>query len=100
MVERDGAVTSDIKAGTVFNYPNPIKGSSTTIRAWLGDVSTWQIKIFTLSGGQIANEELLVSQPNSYNEWVWDASNISNGVFLAQISAGNTAEIIKIAIIR
>jgi len=100
MVERDGAVTSDIKAGTVFNYPNPIKGSSTTIRAWLGDVSTWQIKIFTLSGGQIANEELVVSQPNSYNEWVWDASNISNGVFLAQISAGNKAEIIKIAIIR
>ncbi|MEA3288329.1 MAG: T9SS type A sorting domain-containing protein [Candidatus Marinimicrobia bacterium] len=89
-----------MKRESVYNYPNPVKGSSTTIRAWIGAVDNWTIEIFSLSGSQISYVDLDVKQQNSYNEWVWDASAASNGVFLAQISAGDQAEIIKIAIIR
>lgn len=91
---------SDLKLGATYNYPNPIKGNTTRIRAWLGEVDTWTIEIFSLSGAQIAYSEQTVIQHNSFNEWVWDASSVSNGVFLAQIQAGNKSEIIKIAIIR
>ncbi|MCF7807847.1 MAG: hypothetical protein K9N38_04930 [Candidatus Marinimicrobia bacterium] len=85
---------------SVFNYPNPVKGQSTTIRAWLGDVDEWSIEIFSINGSQVAYEELDVEQQNAYNEWVWDASAVSNGVFMVQVVAGDMAEIFKIAVIR
>ncbi len=94
------AANPEIKSGSVYNYPNPVKGNQTTIRAWIGAVDTWTIEIFSLSGAQVAYKGLDVQQQNGYNEWVWDASALSNGVFLAQIVAGDQAEIIKIAIIR
>jgi len=89
-----------IQSNSVYNYPNPIKGSTTTIRAWLGDVDSWSIEIFSLNGAQVVHTELDILQRNSYNEWVWDASDVSNGVYLAQIVAGDASEIIKIAVIR
>ncbi|MBT3253942.1 MAG: T9SS type A sorting domain-containing protein [Candidatus Marinimicrobia bacterium] len=92
--------TPAIQSRSVYNYPNPIKGSETTIRAWLGDVDTWSIEIFSMNGAQVARVEQDVLQRNTYNEWVWDASDVSNGVYLAQIVAGNSSEIIKIAVIR
>mgnify|MGYP002630051858 CR=1 FL=1 len=98
------AVTSSampsIKSSSVYNYPNPIKASTTTIRAWLGNVDSWSIEIFSMNGAQVVQVELDILQRNSYNEWVWDASDVSNGVYLAQIVAGKSSEIIKIAVIR
>lgn len=92
--------TPEIDPKTVYNYPNPVKGDRTTIRAWLGDVEDWTIEIFSLNGAQVAWTERQVFQKNSYNEWVWNTSDVSNGVYLAQITAGGSAEIIKIAVIR
>ena len=89
-----------LQSSSVYNYPNPIKGNATTIRAWLGDVDTWSIEIFSMNGAQVVQVELDILQRNSYNEWVWDASDVSNGVYLAQIVAGKSSEIIKIAVIR
>ncbi len=90
----------NIKSTSVYNYPNPIKNNSTTIRAWLGEVQQWSIEIFSMNGSQVVYSELDVQQSNSYNEWIWDASDVSNGVYLAKIVAGNSSEIIKIAVIR
>ena len=90
----------EIESESVYNYPNPVKGKSTTIRAWLGDVDEWTIEIFSMNGAHVHRSELAVDQKHSFNEWVWDASNVSNGVYIAQISAGGSAEIIKIAVIR
>ena len=92
--------SAPLKTGSAYNYPNPVKGNETTIRVWLGAVDTWSVEIFSLSGAQVYYSEQAVSQQNTYNELIWDTSSISNGVFLAQIIAGNKAEIIKIAIIR
>ncbi|MCF7827327.1 MAG: T9SS type A sorting domain-containing protein, partial [Candidatus Marinimicrobia bacterium] len=93
-------VSVPIKAGSAYNYPNPVKGNTTTIRAWLGDVDIWKIEIYSLSGAQVAFAEMDVTQKNTYNEWIWDTSALSNGVYLAQIAADGKAEIVKIAIIR
>ncbi len=92
--------TPAIKSSSVYNYPNPIKGNTTTVRAWLGDVDSWSIEIFSMSGAQVVYSKQDILQPNTYNEWIWDASNVSNGVYLAKIVAGNASEIIKIAVIR
>jgi len=91
---------ADLKKGSAFNYPNPVKGRSTTIRAWLGDVDEWSIEIFSLNGAQVGFVALDVEQQNSYNEWTWDTSDVSNGVYLTQVSAGGKSDIIKIAVIR
>lgn len=93
-------LTPSLKHGSVYNYPNPIKGQSTTIRAWIGEEDTWSIEIFSLSGAQVLFIEQEVMQKNAHNEWVWDASSVSNGVYLAQVVAGDKSEIIKIAVIR
>ncbi len=77
-----------------------MKGRSTTIRAWLGDVDEWSIEIFSLNGAQVGFVALDVEQQNSYNEWTWDTSDVSNGVYLTQVSAGGKSDIIKIAVIR
>lgn len=92
--------TKAINPTSVYNYPNPVKGATTTLRAWVGDVDLWKVEIFSLSGARITQAEFVVEQPNSYHEWTWDTSDISNGLYVAQVSAGNSAEIIKIAIIR
>ena len=89
-----------LKTGSVYNYPNPVKGNTTTIRAWLGNVDTWSIEIFSLNGAQVAYVELDVQQRNTHNEWLWDAAAVSNGVYLAQVIADGKSEIIKIAVIR
>jgi hypothetical protein len=89
-----------IQANSAYNYPNPIKNNTTTIRAWLGDVDSWDIEIFSMNGALVSKVELDILQRNSYNEWVWNASAVSNGVYLAQIKAGNSSEIIKIAVVR
>ena len=89
-----------VRQGSAFNYPNPVKGNTTTIRIWLGDIDEWSIEIFSLNGAQVDYIELNVQQQHAYNEWQWDASAVSNGVYLAQIVAGNQSEMIKIAVIR
>lgn len=89
-----------INPTSVYNYPNPVKGSSTTIRAWLGEVDSWKIEVFSMSGARVTQADLDVHLPNSYHEWIWDVSSISNGLYVAQISAGDATQIIKIVVIR
>lgn len=83
-----------------YCYPNPVKGHKTTIRAWLSNVDEWSIEIFSVNGAQIAYAEQDVAQPFAYNEWVWDTSDVSNGVYMAHIVTGGISEIIKIAVVR
>ncbi len=94
------AFENQIKKGSAYNYPNPVKSSTTTIRAWLGDIEEWSIEIFSMNGSQVVFTTQEVLQQNTYNEWVWNASDVSNGVYLAKIVAGNSSEIIKIAVVR
>jgi len=93
-------IPQGLKNESAYNYPNPVKGPRTTIRAWIGSADTWRIEIFSLDGHQIKYVDQPVEQQQAYNEWDWDASQVSNGVYLAQVSAGGQAEIIKIAVIR
>jgi hypothetical protein len=88
------------KASSAYNYPNPVESKTTTIRAWIGEADEWSIEIFSMNGSQLDYVELDVDQNFAYNEWVWDASSVSNGVYLVHVLAGELSEILKVAVIR
>jgi hypothetical protein len=68
------------------NYPNPFN-PSTNISFDIPKSSFVELKIYDISGREIAN---LVSQdlnPGSYN-YSWDAQNLSSGVYFYTLNAG------------
>lgn len=89
---------------TVFNYPNPVHGNTTSFRALLGDVKSWKVDIFAMSGLQIDRLESEIVDINSYNEMVWNTTNVGNGIYLARVESkgldGSTAsKIVKVMVI-
>lgn len=82
---------------SAYNYPNPVEGGETVIRAWVASTETWSIDIYSLAGFNIESYESDVLYPG-YQEWTWDVSDISNGIYLANVTAGNQSKIIKIAV--
>ena len=85
-----------------YNYPNPVDGSFTTIRSWVGDASAMSIEFYSLTGHLVDKVSLSDLNRNAVNEWDWNVSDIQNGVYYANIrvKASNREEnkIIKIAI--
>lgn len=89
---------------TVFNYPNPVRGNSTTFRALLGDAREWEVDIFSLSGGRVARLQASNPIKNTFNELEWDTSDIGNGVYLVRVEVTgtdgvSTAKILKVMVI-
>ncbi len=87
----------------VYNWPNPVYGSSTQIRYYTSEDAAITVKIFDLTGAAIT-ELKSRSVGGLDGEIAWDVSNIQSGVYLARVEAvtGNRSEvvIIKIAIVK
>ncbi|MEJ5263673.1 MAG: T9SS type A sorting domain-containing protein, partial [Ignavibacterium sp.] len=83
------SVENDSKIPTEFsleqNYPNPFN-PSTTIRYALPNESKVTITIYNLLGQQI-KEIVNDIQSAGYHETIFDASNLSSGVYLYKINA-------------
>ncbi|MDP4116784.1 MAG: T9SS type A sorting domain-containing protein [Bacteroidota bacterium] len=87
-----------------YNYPNPVYGTSTTIRYFVNEDSKVNIKIFDLAG-DLAGELNQDARGGYDNEIIWNVEKIQSGVYLARIKAdgvsGKSAnKVIKIAIIK
>lgn len=87
-----------------YVYPNPVKGSTATIRVQVESAEAVEISIYDLSGYFVkkANLDYVVEGlPNEYN---WNVSNQEPGVYFARVTAskGSRSEekIIKIGIIK
>jgi M6 family metalloprotease-like protein len=83
-------VTGDlIPKNSAYNYPNPARGNSTTIRYFLTEPAKVKIRIFDLAGDlvQTLNGN---GTPQTDNEVVWDLKKIQSGVYLAKITAQST----------
>jgi len=93
-IENTTGINDKIDQPTSFslsqNYPNPFN-ASTTISYSLLEESDVTIDIFDIMGRKI---ETLVSgrQDAGSHSVVWDASNVSSGVYLYRIIAGNYTE--------
>ncbi len=93
-----------IEPGSGFIYPNPIRGKTATVRVHLGAVTSWRIRIFTTAGNEVIDVAPVPVSSHAVNEWRWDVSNLSNGLYLIQLEAeGNGKKeqvLIKAAVVR
>ncbi len=87
----------------VYNWPNPVYGSTTNIRYFTTEPAKVIVRIFDLAGESVT--ELKGDSPGGIDtEIVWDVSGIQSGVYLAHVEAssgGRTdAVIFKIAVVK
>ncbi|HEY4613095.1 MAG TPA: T9SS type A sorting domain-containing protein, partial [Bacteroidota bacterium] len=87
----------------VYNWPNPVYGSTTQIRYYVSEDADVKIKIFDLVGSKIT--ELSSRAVGGIdNELTWDVSGIQSGVYLAHVevtgAARSESAVIKIAVIK
>lgn len=92
-----------LPADRVYNWPNPVYGSTTYIRYYITQATSVHIKIFTLAG-DLVTELTGPSYPDMDNEVAWDVSGVQSGIYLARVEAdgpsGSQIRIIKIAVVR
>jgi hypothetical protein len=87
----------------VYNWPNPVYGSSTYIRYYTDEDAAIKITILDLSGRKVT--ELTASARGGLDgEVPWDVSNVQSGVYLARVEASGSTRTevvtIKIAIVK
>ena len=80
------------------NYPNPFN-ATTIIRYALLRAADVKIEIYDILGGRV---EMLIQgeQPAGYHQVVWDASDISSGMYFYRIQAGDYIEAKKMLLLK
>ena len=82
----------------VQNYPNPFRGQ-TTFKYHVAETSPVTINIFDLSGRKVATAVNEARQQAGTYEAVFNGDQLSGGIYIATLSAGNkTAQSIKISV--
>ena len=87
-----------------FNWPNPVKGTTTAIRYFLNHDANLTVKIYDLAGDYIttlSDNNPIVGDPGEIS---WNVSNIGSGVYLAVVEAKSGTKtdsvIIKILVVK
>ncbi|HTY35726.1 MAG TPA: FG-GAP-like repeat-containing protein, partial [Bacteroidota bacterium] len=87
----------------VYNWPNPVYGSTTRIRYFTSEDAAISIKILDLAGVKIA-ELQSTSRGGMDGEIPWDVSKIQSGVYFARVEAKGASHsdvaVIKIAVVK
>jgi len=95
--------TELIDVKRTYNYPNPVKDNTTTIRIFVESAEKIDIMIYDLAGFFVDKINLNSPIHGEVNEVVWDVSNVESGVYFVNITAskGNKLEnkILKIAVV-
>ena len=92
-----------LPASRVYNWPNPVYGSTTQIRFYCLQDANVSIAIYDIAGKKIT--ELSGKAVAGIDaEVAWNVSHIQSGVYLARVEASNQnqtqARIIKIAVVK
>lgn len=95
--------TDFLPRSRVYNWPNPVYGSTTQIRYYTPEDAAISIMILDLAGAKIA-DLAATSRGGLDGETVWDVTNIQSGVYLARVEAKSATRsevvIIKIAVVK
>jgi hypothetical protein len=87
----------------VYNWPNPVYGSSTQIRYYTSENADITVTILDLAGVKIT-ELKGRGTAGTDSEIPWDVSKIQSGIYLARIEARgatqNNVTVIKIAVVK
>jgi hypothetical protein len=81
-----------------YNYPNPARGSQTTLRFFLSRASDVTLDIYNPAHKLIHSAKL--SGAAGRNAYTWDLGGAANGVYLWRLSAGGQSVVKKILILR
>lgn len=74
---------------TVYNYPNPTEGNTTTIRYWLNADADVTIRIYDMAG-EFVKEIKSAGFARTANEYHLNVSEFQSGVYLTRVEASNT----------
>ena len=81
------------------NYPNPFN-PSTTIRFALPKTSNVTLKVYNMSGQEVSTLLSNATVQAGINEFKFDASKLSSGVYFYSIQAGNFRDVKKMIVIK
>jgi flagellar hook assembly protein FlgD len=80
------------------NYPNPFN-PITTINFQLSAVSNVELSIYDMNG-KIVETLVRESKSAGYYKVIWDASNVSSGIYFYRLQAGNFVETKKMVFMK
>lgn len=88
-----------------YCYPNPIKDDKGTIRIETNNAKQVIVRVFDYAGFLVEEfKNTNISSGIKINEWTWDVSSISSGVYFGEVSIESEndlkSELIKIAVIK
>ena len=88
-----------------YCYPNPIQEDKGTIRVETNNAKEIIVKIFDYAGFLVKDFKKNNILPGvKINEWVWDVSSVSSGVYFGEVNIKSEnsikSELIKIAVIK
>ena len=106
-MEYNSAVSRQSSAVSSFalyqNYPNPFN-AATVISFELRDADLVSVNIFNINGQDIGAQNFVPLQnrwmSSGYHEIVWDASEVSSGVYLVRLNAGDQSKNIKTILVK
>ena len=81
-----------------YNFPNPVRGSQTSLRYYLSQPSDVKIELFNSSHALIHSDH--VSSPAGRNVYTWDVGRVANGVYFWRVTAGGQSVIKKVLVLR
>lgn len=95
-VDLDGEVPKEVSLKQ--NYPNPFN-PTTIITFGLPQITQTRLEVFNILGRRVA---LLIDEPKNagYHEVSFDASNLSSGVYLYRLKAGDIVRTEKMMLIK
>lgn len=96
-VKNDGALLPEMFSLSQ-NFPNPLN-PSTTIRYALPQSAKVKLVIYDLLGREISTL-VDAEQEAGWKEIVWNASNVSSGIYFYKLQAGNFAETKKMIVLK
>ena len=88
-----------------YCYPNPIQEDKGTIRVETNNAKEIIVEIFDYAGFLVKDFKKNNILPGvKINEWVWDVSSVSSGVYFGEVNIKSEnsikSELIKIAVIK
>ena len=80
------------------NYPNPFN-PSTMIQYTIADAQKVELKVYDLLGREVQTLVNDVQNPGSYNI-MFNAQNLSSGIYFYKLTAGNFSEVKKMTLVK
>ena len=92
---QDIVETENFDFNQAFNYPNPFE-DNTVFRFYVGETNALTIKIYSISGFLVDEIKLQGLSNHHFFEHSYDTSNLSPGLYIAELKSDNTSKIIKL----